>query len=187
MNIIAFLLGLIIISIITIIFLYNNLIVKKNDVENAFGGMDAQLKKRYDLIPNLVSTLKEYMTHEREVLEQLTQLRARAMGMTDTEQKVNLDNQIASSLGSVMVAVENYPELKASGNFTNLQRTLNEVESQISASRRAYNSAVTSYNNAVETFPSNLIARRIGMGTKPVFEIIEVERQNIDVKSLFTA
>jgi len=179
--------GIIIIIILGIIFLYNNLITKKNDVENAFGGVDAQLKKRYDLIPNLVSTVKQYMTHEKDVLEQLTRLRTQAMGINDAEERVNLDNQIASSLGQLMVAVEDYPELKSSANFVNLQRTFNEVESQISASRRAYNSAVTSYNNAVETFPSNLMANQMGMKTKSVFEITEVERRNFDVESLFNA
>ena len=166
--------------------MYNSLINKKNQVENAFGGMDAQLKKRYDLIPNLVSSVQTYMKHEADTLTQITDLRTKALsGDISDDQKVDLDNMITSKLGGIMVAVENYPDLKASENFNQLQRSLNEVEEQISASRRAYNATVTSYNNSVEMFPTNIIAGMMNMKHKNVFEIPDSERENVDVGELF--
>ena len=159
---------------------------KKNQVDNSFGGMDAQLKKRYDLIPNLVSTVQSYMKHEAETLTQITELRAKAVsGDISDDEKIDLDNMITSKLGGIMVAVENYPDLKASENFNQLQRSLNEVEEQISASRRAYNATVTSYNNGVEMFPTNIMAGMMNMQIKKVFEIPDSERENIDVGDLF--
>ncbi|MEQ9230837.1 MAG: LemA family protein [Cyclobacteriaceae bacterium] len=178
--------ALIAVPILIIILLYNSLVRSKNDVENAFGGMDVQLKKRYDLIPNLVSTVKQYASHEKDLLENVTKLRAKVTdGQLSNDEKVALDNEISRGIGGIMVAVENYPDLKASENFINLQRTLNEVESQISASRRAYNSAVTDYNNAVETFPKNILAGMMSYKRKEVFVIQEAERQNVDVSKLF--
>jgi len=166
--------------------MYNSLINKNNQVENAFGGMDTQLKKRYDLIPNLVKIVKTYMKHEAETLTEITELRTKAIsGNISDDEKVSLDNAITSKLGGIMVAVENYPDLKASDNFNQLQRSLNEVEEQISASRRAYNATITSYNNGVEMFPTNILAGMMNMQRKNVFEIPETERENIDVGDLF--
>ena len=179
-------LGVIAAIIIVIASMYNSLINKKNQVENAFGGMDAQLKKRYDLIPNLISSVKTYMKHETDTRTQITELRAKARsGEASDEEKVDIDNMITSKLGGVMVAVENYPDLKASENFNQLQRSLNEVEEQISASRRAYNASVTSYNNSVEMFPTNIIAGMMSMKHKNVFEIPETQRENVNVGDLF--
>ena len=179
-------LGIILAIILVIAMMYNSLINKKNQVENAFGGMDAQLKKRYDLIPNLISTVQTYMKHEADTLTQITELRAKAVsGQASDEEKVNLDNMITSKLGGIMVAVENYPDLKASENFNQLQRSLNEVEEQISASRRAYNATVTSYNNSVEMFPTNILAGIMKMQHKNVFEIPEAQRENVNVGDLF--
>jgi len=166
--------------------MYNGLIRKKNEVTNAFGGMDVQLKKRYDLIPNLISTVKQYMTHERELLTKVTELRSKAISPDlSSDEKVDLDNQITGVMKGIMVAVESYPDLKSNTNFLNLQRTMNEVESQISAARRAYNAAVTDFNNGVQMFPSSIIAGMMHLKTKKVFEIPDVERQNYDAKSLF--
>lgn len=174
------LLALIIISI------YNGLIRKKNEVTNAFGGMDVQLKKRYDLLPNLIATVKQYMTHERDLLTKITQLRGKAMNSNiSDEHKVDLDNQISDALNGIMVAVENYPDLKANTNFLNLQRTMNEVESQISAARRAYNAAVTDFNNGIQMFPSSIIAGMMKLKTKKVFEIPGTERKNYNARELF--
>ncbi|MEN8250305.1 MAG: LemA family protein [Bacteroidota bacterium] len=171
-----------------VISLYNGLIRKKNEVTNAFGGMDVQLKKRYDLIPNLIATVKQYMTHEKELLTKVTELRAKATDSSlSDDEKVKLDNEISHTVKGIMVAVENYPDLKANENFLNLQRTMNEVESQISAARRAYNAAVTDFNNGVETFPSNIMAGMMGLAVKAVFEIPEVERENVDAKALFNS
>ena len=180
------LIGLIIGITLIIAMMYNSLINKKNQVENAFGGMDAQLKKRYDLIPNLVSTVQTYMKHEADTLTQITELRAKAVsGKISDDEKVDLDNMITSKLGGIMVAVENYPDLKASDNFNQLQRSLNEVEEQISASRRAYNATITSYNNSVEMFPTNILAGMMSMKHKNVFEIPENQRENVNVGELF--
>lgn len=180
--VVVVLLGLIIMS------MYNGLVRKRNEVDNAFGGMDVQLKKRYDLIPNLVATVKQYMTHEKDLLTKVTELRGQAMqSNVSNEQKVDLDNQITGAMKGIMVAVESYPDLKSNTNFLNLQRTFNEVESQISAARRAYNAAVTDFNNGVQMFPSSIIAGMMHLSTKKVFEIPEVERQNVSAKDLFNS
>jgi len=166
--------------------MYNTLISHKNQVENIFGSVDAVLKKRFDLIPNLIASVQQYMSHEKELLEKITQWRSQAMkpNISD-EQKIKLDKQMSGALGSIMVAVENYPDLKANENIMHLQRTLAEVEAQISAARRAYNQAVTDYNNAIEMFPTNLMANMMHYRRKAVFETDESERQNVNVKELF--
>lgn len=171
---------------ISIISMYNGLVRRRNEVENAFGGMDVQLKKRYDLIPNLVASVKQYANHEKSLLENITELRSKATsGKLSSDEKVALDNQISESFKGIMVAVENYPDLKASDNFINLQRTMNEVESQISAARRTYNAVITDYNNGIQTFPRNIIAGMMHLKDKEVFVIVETERQNVNVNNLF--
>jgi len=187
MELIVFIsIGAVVLLIFIFITLYNGLINRRNNVENAFGGIDAQLKKRYDLIPNLVTAVKKYMEHEKSVLEQLTELRTQALASNlNNDQKIDLNEKINDSLKSLMIAVENYPDLKANQNFIHLQQSLNEVEGQISAARRAYNSAVTEYNNAVEMFPSNIVAGIYRFKRKKVFEIAESERKNVDLKKLF--
>lgn len=180
--------GLIVSSIIILIliYMYNTLISHKNQVENIFGSVDTVLKKRFDLIPNLIASVQQYMSHEKELLEKITQWRSQAMkpNISD-EQKIKLDKQMSGALGSIMVAVENYPDLKANENIMHLQRTLSEVEAQISAARRAYNQAVTDYNNVIEMFPTNLLANMMHYRRKAVFETDESERQNVNVKELF--
>jgi LemA protein len=186
----AILILIIVISLLipTLVILYNLLIRRKNQVINVFGTMDALLKKRFDLVPNLISTVQVYMKHERETLQGLTELRAKAINPNLNEQeKVEMQNRLTKALDGILVAVENYPDLKASQNFMHLQASLNEVEEQISAGRRAYNAAVTDYNNAVEMFPTNIMASVMGYKTKQVFEIPQVERQNVNVKHLFNS
>ncbi len=181
-----FLLVIVLFIALIAIILYNGLIRKKNEVDNAFGGIDVQLKKRYDLIPNLVATVQQYATHEKELLQKVTELRAQALSdKLSNNEKVVLDNQMSGALRNLMVSVENYPDLKANENFLNLQRNLNEVESQISAARRAYNAAVTSFNNGIETFPGNIMAGMMGLNRKQVFETPKTERENVIVKDLF--
>lgn len=179
---------LIIIGVITLIaiLMYNSLIGKKNQVDNIFAGVDAVLKKRFDLIPNLVASVERYMEHEKSTLEKVTELRASAMkpGISD-DQKIALDAKLSAALGSITVAMEAYPELKANENVMHLMRTLNEVEEQISAARRAYNQAVTDLNNAIEMFPTNLIAGWMNLQRRAVFEITVPERQNVNVQELF--
>lgn len=175
-----------IVLVIIIVLIYNSLVSKKNQVENIFGSVDTLLKKRYDLIPNLVASVSRYMEHEKSLLSEVTKLRADANkpNISDT-QKIALDAKISSALGSIMVAVENYPDLKANENVMHLQHSLNEIEEQISAARRAYNQAVTDYNNAIEMIPTNIVASIINYKRKDVFTITENERKNVDVKELF--
>ena len=171
---------------IVLILMYNSLVSKKNQVENIFASVDTQLKKRYDLIPNLVATVSKYMEHEKSLLTEVTKLRAEANkpNISD-EHKIALDAKVTSALGSIMIAVENYPDLKANENVMHLQRSLNEVEEQIAASRRAYNQSVTDYNNAIEMIPTNMMASAMNYRRKEVFEISEGERKNVNVKELF--
>jgi len=168
------------------ILMYNSLVAKKNQVENIFASVDTQLKKRYDLIPNLVASVSKYMEHEKSILEEITALRADANKPNISDnQKIALDAKVSSALGSIMVAVENYPELKANENVMHLQHSLSEIEEQISAARRAYNQAVTDYNNALEQIPTNFMASAMNYTRKNVFVISEGERANVNVKELF--
>jgi LemA protein len=172
--------------IIFFVALYNTMIGKKNDVNNAFASIDTLLKKRYDLIPNLVSTVKQYMEHEKGTLTEITEIRAKAIsGNVSEDQRVDLENKMNKLLGNIMVAVENYPQLKANENFMQLQRSMNEIEEQISAARRAYNAAVTDYNKAVEMVPTNVMASIMNLKQRNLFEIPEAQRKNVDVKELF--
>jgi LemA protein len=174
--------------ILLLVLIYNNLISKKNQVANAFSSIDALLKKRFDLIPNLIKAVQRYMQHESDVLAQITDMRAKASsgGLSDAE-TAELDRKTTRALGRIMVAVENYPDLKASQNFIQLQAALNEVEEQISAARRAYNASVKDYNNAIEMFPGNLLAALMRYRSKAFFEIADQERQNIDVGQAFAS
>lgn len=157
--------------LVTII-IYNSLITRKNDCENAFAGIDVQLQKRHDLIPNLVNAVKGYMKHEAGVLTKLTELRAQVQNKElGTDDRVQLENEITKNMGGIMIAVENYPDLKASQNVDLLMRSINEVEEQLSAARRAFNAAVTTFNNGVETFPSSIIAGMMGLKRRTMFEI----------------
>jgi LemA protein len=180
--------GLIIIGILIlfVVIVYNSLIAKKNQVANVFASLDAMLKKRYDLIPNLISTVKTYMQHEQGTLTKITEIRAKAVsGQLSDDEKVDLDNKMQQAMRGIMVAVENYPDLKANQNFLQLQGSLNEIEEQISAARRAYNASVTDYNNALEMFPTNILAGMMSYKAKTLFEISAAERQNVDVGKLF--
>ena len=175
-----------VVVIAIVVLLYNSLVAKKNQVINVFGTIYAMLKKRYDLLPKLISTVKAYMKHERELLEDITKMRAKAVsGQLSDDEKVDLDNKVTKALGGIMVAVENYPDLKANQNFLQLQGSMNEIEEQISAARRAYNAAVTDYNNAVEMFPTNILASMMSYKLKKVFEINPQQREDIDTDKLF--
>lgn len=166
--------------------LYNSLIGKKNQVEYAFSGIDVQLKKRHDLIPNLVATVKQYMEHERGLLERVTELRSRALSPNLPEnERMQVEAALSGALRNLMIAVENYPQLRANENFMHLQASLNEIEEQIAAARRTYNAAVTDYNNAIEMFPTNLIAATMGLKRRAVFEAEEAERATPSVAKLF--
>jgi len=181
---VAIIIGVVV--ILVVVFIYNSLIAKKNQVTNVFGTIDALLKKRYDLLPKLISTVKAYMQHEKSLLTEITEMRAKAVsGRLSDDEQVDLDNKLSKMLGGIMVAVENYPDLKANQNFLQLQRAMNEIEEQISAARRAYNAAVTTYNNAVEMFPTNVAASMMRYKLKKVFEISEEQREDVDAEKLF--
>jgi len=180
-----FFIAIVFFVVITVL-LYNSLIAKKNEVENIFGSIDTILKKRYDLIPSLVEIAKQYMQYEQELLTKVTQLRSKALKSNTTQtDKMALENEISSTLGSIMVAVENYPELKANEHLLHLQHSLMEVEEQLSAARRAYNQAVTNYNNAIEMVPTNLMASMMHYQPKELFSVEEKVRENIEIKKLF--
>jgi LemA protein len=167
------------------VFFYNLLISRRNQADNAAASIDVYLKQRFDLIPNLVAAVHGYMTHERETLKELSEMRARAMaGNQSHADTVTLDARITRTLSSVRVAVESYPELKASQNFIQLQGTLNEVEEKIAAARRNFNGSATEYNNGVQMFPASLVAGIAGFKTRVLFVIADAERQNPDVKQL---
>lgn len=168
--------------------LYNSLIGKKNQVTNAFSAIDVMLKKRFDLLPNLVETVKQYMSYEGNLLGKIVELRGQATNPnTSNEEKLEIDRQMSSAVKGVMLNVENYPDLKASQSFTNLQRTWTESEEQIAAARRTYNSSVTDYNNAIMMFPGSIIAGMMNYTAINVLENTEEERQNISAKDLFNS
>ncbi|MDX1808012.1 MAG: LemA family protein [Sulfurospirillaceae bacterium] len=176
----------ILVLIALLVLMYNSLVAKKNQVDNIFASVDVMLKKRYDLIPNLVASVGEYMEHEKSILEEITTLRSSAnkRNLSD-EEKIDLDAKVTQTLKSIMVAVENYPNLKANENVLHLQRSLNEIEEQISAARRAYNQAVTDYNNALEMIPTNFMASMMHYSRKKLFVTREEERKNVDVRKIF--
>ncbi len=164
---------------------YNMLIRRKNEVENAFGSIDIMLKKRYDLIPNLVEITKQYMKHEQTVFIDITRLRTLVNEDSSEEDRVNTHNELHRKVKDLMVNVENYPELKADKSFLNLQANWTSSEEQISAARRYYNTAVTDYNNFIQMFPSNIYANMFGYSKKEVLQIEKTERNNIKASELF--
>lgn len=142
--------------------LYNNLVKLRNNRENAFANIDVQLKLRHDLVPQLVATVKGYATHEREVLQRVTEARTAAMGATTINDKINAENALTSALAGLKVSLEAYPDLKANQNFMQLQNEIADLENKLAAVRRFFNSATRELNNAVETFPSNIFAKMFG-------------------------
>ncbi len=172
--------------VLVFILLYNGLIGKRNQIANAEGSIDTMLKKRFDLIPNLVETCKVYLSHEKDIFENLADLRYKAtVGKVDIPELESLNNAATKSVGDLLIMAENYPELKSSNNFIQLQAAWNESEEQISASRRFYNTAVTQYNNAIQMFPSNMVAGMFGFTQRQVFTASLEERENISAKKLF--
>lgn len=160
--------------------LYNNLVKLRNNRENAFANIDVQLKQRHDLIPQLVATVKGYATHEREVLQRVTEARTAAMSATTINDKVVAENALSNALAGLKVSLEAYPDLKANQNFLQLQGEISDVENKLAAVRRFFNSATRELNNAVETFPSNLFAKMFGFKREPMFEVPQEERADYD-------
>ena len=167
--------ALVIIALI-LISMYNNLVKLRNNRENAFANIDVQLKQRYDLVPQLVATVRGYATHERELLEKVTAARSACMNATSINDRVQADNALGAALSGLRVAVEAYPELKANQNFLQLQNELSDIENKLASVRRFFNSATKELNTAVQSFPSNIIAGMFGFKKEPMFEIPASDR-----------
>jgi LemA protein len=179
--------GVIVLIAIWLIAVYNGLIRLKNRVDEAFSDIDVQLKRRYDLIPNLIETVKGYMTHERETLEGVVEARAKAMQMqgnegVSLEERAKAENALSSTLKSIFALSENYPDLKASQNFLQLQDEISDTENKIQASRRFYNGNVRDFNTKIQVFPTNMIAGKLNFSKYDFFEADEKERENVQVK-----
>ena len=168
--------------VIAVIVMYNGFIKLKNNCEEAFATMDVYLKKRYDLIPNLVETVKGYATHEKETLTKVIEARNMAQGAATVEEKIAGENQLQGTLKSLFANAENYPDLKANQNFLDLQNQLKKVEEDIANSRKYYNAVVKQFNVKCEAFPSNIIAGIFKFEKKAMFEVDSAEeRQNVKV------
>ena len=167
---------------IYVVSVYNKLVNARNKVENQFSQIDIQLKKRYDLIPNLVETVKGYAKHEKETLEGVIEARNKAVTANSINEKVDAENQITGALNKLFALSEAYPELKANENFKSLQNELKEVEDKIAYSRQFYNDTAMSYNNIVAMFPSNIVANMFKFKSYDYFKIDEKERENVKVK-----
>lgn len=169
-----------IVALIAIVFIggYNGLVSKKEAVTQKYSDLDTTLQRRTDLIPNLVSTVKGYTTHENEVIDKVTKARENLVGAKSLEEKENANNELSNSLQALMVVVENYPDLKSSENFLNLQTELAGTENRIAIARRDYNDAVNSYNSSIKKFPTNIMAGMFGFGEEKYFEA-DVKAQEV--------
>ena len=165
-----------------LIVLYNRLVRLRNRTQNAWAQVDVQLKRRYDLVPNLVETVKGYAAHERETFEEVTKARTAAQAAQGVDQQAQAENVLTAALGRLMAVSEAYPELRASENFQQLQAQLVDIEQNIAVSRQVYNDTVLTYMNAIQTVPANVIAGIFGFGPKPYFEIDEPAREPVQVK-----
>lgn len=174
MIVVYILIGIVVIIILWVIGAFNALVRLKNQVQEAWSDIDVQLKRRYDLIPNLVSTVKGYATHERELFEKVTEARSRAMQAQGPEEKGKAENMLEGTLKSLFAIAENYPNLKANENFAKLQDELSDTENKIQAARRFYNGNVRDFNTKIQSFPTNTIA---GMFNFKQFEFFELEQQ----------
>jgi len=172
--------GIIALALVLIVgvFMYNRLIRSRNILNEAWSGIDVQLKRRHDLIPNIIETVKGYVKHERKVLEEITNLRSRLASPATVQERGQLENSFSQALKSIFALAEAYPDLKANQNFIELQHTLADAEEQLQLARRYYNGAARDYNTMVESFPSNMIARIFGFSKAEFFEIeLATERE----------
>ena len=173
----------VVLALVTCVIIYNGFVSRRNSVRNAFASIDVQLKKRWDLVPNLVESVKAYASHEKEVFESVIRARqgveSSAVG---TRERFQSEQDLGAGVSRLMILAEGYPELKAGGQFLNLQRNLTEIESQLAASRRAYNAAVTDWNEGVEMFPGSIFAKVFGFETADWFETPAEQRKAHDVR-----
>jgi LemA protein len=172
--------GIIALIVIWVVSLYNGLVRLRNRRQNAFADIDVQLRQRHDLVPQLVETVKGYATHEKDLLLKITEARSNAMAATSIDDKIKAEQQLSSALAGLKVQVEAYPDLKANQNFLHLQEELSDIENKLAAARRFFNGATTEYNNAVETFPGNLIARNFGFAKEMFFDLGEDTRKKME-------
>lgn len=167
----------ILVLVFFLIFSYNSFISQRNRVDEAFSGIDVILKKRYDLIPNLVETVKGYASHEKETLAEIVNLRNQALNSTNNDQKMQLDSTLTQTVSKLFALAENYPDLKANTNFLSLQNELSLLETDIERSKRYYNGTVREYNISVESFPKNLIANAFGFPKKNFIELADITQR----------
>ncbi len=177
-----FLLVVIIAIVIWLVSMYNRLVVLRNRIENAWSQIDVQLKRRTDLIPNLVETVKGYASHEKEVFLKVTEARSALMGAKGVKEQGEANNMLTGALKTLFAVAENYPELKANQNFMQLQEELSGTESKIAYARQFYNDSVLKYDNVREKFPSNIVANMFGFKEREYFAVGEAEREPVKVK-----
>lgn len=162
-----------------VLFMYNSLVRRRNQVNEAWSDIEVQLKRRHNLIPNLVQTVKGYARHERETFENVTQARAKALGAQTPDEQAKAENQLTSTLKTLFAVAENYPDLKANTNFLELQRELSDTEDKVQAARRFYNGNVRDYNTAIQSVPSNIMAGMFGFKQRNFFEIEDEEVRSV--------
>jgi len=172
--------GVIVLIILWVVSLYNGLVRLRNRRQNAFADIDVQLRQRHDLVPQLVDTVKGYAGHEKEVLTRITEARSAAIAATTIDGKIAAEQQLTSALQGLKISVEAYPDLKANQNFLQLQEELSDIENKLAAARRFFNGATTEYNNSVEAFPGNLIARNFGFKREVMFDLGEDTRKQME-------
>lgn len=160
--------------------IYNNLVKLRNNRENAFANIDVQLKQRHDLVQQLVSVVKGYAEHEKDVLTRVTEARSAAINAKGINEKIMAENALTNALSGLKISLEAYPDLKANQNFLQLQTEIADIENKLAAVRRYFNTATRELNNAVQTFPSNILARFFGFHKEPMFEVSTEERANLD-------
>lgn len=172
--------GVIVLIALWVMSLYNKLVRLRNRRQNAFADIDVQLRQRHDLVPQLVETVKGYATHERELLLKITEARTSAMGAVGIDDKIKAEQQLSAALQGLKIQVEAYPDLKANQNFLQLQEELSDIENKLAAARRFFNGATTEYNNSVESFPGNLIARNFGFKREVMFDLGTDSRKQME-------
>jgi LemA protein len=173
MTIVLILIGLIVLAAIVYVLMRNGIISSRNRVDEAWSGIDVQLKRRHDLVPNLVESVKGYASHEQRTFENVTKARSQAMAAQGVDETAKAESALSGALGQLRVVAEQYPELRATENFQQLQNQLSELEDEIQASRRIYNSNVQSYNTRIQQFPMSIIANQGGFTAREFFEIGE--------------
>jgi LemA protein len=175
-------LGIVVVLALAVIWIYNRLVTLRTRVDNGWSQIDVQLRRRADLIPNLVETVKGYAAHERELFERVTEARARSLGATGVADQADAENQVSAGLRQLLAVVENYPDLKANQNFLALQEELIGTESKIAYARQFYNDQVMRLNTLIQSFPSSIVARLFGFQERPFFEIEEGTRGPVQVE-----